>query len=56
VIICRIHGWEFDIRTGLNPDASDGFSIPCFAVEVRDGAVWVDLENVINVPKRRRRM
>ena len=52
VITCRAHGWPFDVRTGFAPDDDDGFPIPCFAVEVRDGEVFVDLDDRVN---RRRR-
>ena len=52
VIFCPVHGWDFDVRTGFRPGYCDGFPIPCFAVEVREGDVWLDVEDVINRPKR----
>ena len=55
VIVCAAHGWDFDVRTGFKPDDPDGFPIPRFAAEVRDGEVWVDVERVENRPPRRRR-
>jgi nitrite reductase/ring-hydroxylating ferredoxin subunit len=51
VIFCPVHHWDFDVRTGFRPDYPDGFPIPCFAVEVREGAVWLDVEDVINRPQ-----
>ena len=53
VIFCPVHFWDFDVRTGFKPGYSDGFPIPCFAVEVREGSVWLDVDDVIN--RRRRR-
>ena len=55
VIHCRAHGWPFDVRTGFAPDDADGFPIPCFAVEVVDGTVRIDLGRRINDPRRRAR-
>ena len=54
VITCRAHGWPFDVRTGFDPSHADGFPIPCFAVEVRDDEVFVDLEDRVNGPRRSR--
>jgi nitrite reductase/ring-hydroxylating ferredoxin subunit len=53
VIVCKAHGWAFDIRTGFDPDHADGFPIPCFAVRVHGGEVFVDLEKRLNDPRRR---
>ena len=55
VIVCDAHGWPFDVRTGFDPDHADGFPIPCFAVRVEAGQVFVDLETRLNAPKRRLR-
>lgn len=52
VISCRAHGWPFDIRTGFDPDNADGFPIPCFAVEIDEGRVRIDLQTRINDPRR----
>ena len=48
VIVCKAHGWPFDVRTGFDPDDADGFPIPCFAVEVVGDVVRVDLQRRIN--------
>lgn len=52
VVVCRAHGWSFDVRTGFDPDNADGFPIPCFAVSVEQGMVHVDLERRTNDPRR----
>lgn len=51
VIFCPVHWWDFDVRTGFKPGYSDGVPIPCFAVEVRGGDVWLDVDDEINRPK-----
>ena len=53
VVVCPLHGWDFDVRTGFKPNDADGFPIPCFAVRSDDGRVEVDVEDEINRPKRR---
>ena len=55
VVTCAAHGWEFDVRTGFDPIHPDGFPVPCFAVREEGGEVYVDIEDVINDPRRRRR-
>ena len=55
VIVCKAHGWPFDVRTGFDPENADGFPIPCFSVSIEDGMVLVDLEERINDPRRGRR-
>ena len=54
VITCRAHGWPFDVRTGFDPNDADGFPVPCFAVEVRDDVIYVDVEAVVNDRPRAR--
>lgn len=54
VVVCAAHGWDYDVRTGFPPHSRDGFPIPCFAVELRDGEVWVDLHQRLNDPPKRR--
>jgi nitrite reductase/ring-hydroxylating ferredoxin subunit len=54
VIVCEAHGWDFDVRTGHRPDDADGFPIPCFAVSIQAGAVWIDLDDVTNMRRRPR--
>lgn len=53
-IICRAHGWDFDVRTGFRPEDGDGFPIPCFAVRVENGSIEVDIDQRINDPGRNR--
>jgi nitrite reductase/ring-hydroxylating ferredoxin subunit len=53
VIVCPAHGWDFDVRTGFRPGDADGWPIPCFAVRVDGGEVWIDVESPVNLPKRR---
>jgi nitrite reductase/ring-hydroxylating ferredoxin subunit len=48
VVTCAAHGWRFDVRTGFRPDDADGFPIPCFAVDVVDGEVHVDIARPVN--------
>ncbi|MDP6979459.1 MAG: Rieske 2Fe-2S domain-containing protein [Myxococcota bacterium] len=55
VVICPVHGWDFDVRTGFKPDDADGFAIPCYAVRIEAGEVFVDVEDEINHPRRGRR-
>lgn len=41
VLTCAAHEWQYDLATGrcLNPC---GVTLRTFAVEVRDGNIWVD--------------
>ena len=52
VVTCAAHGWEFDVRTGHRPEDADGWPIPCFAVRVEHGEVWIDVERPINLRSR----
>jgi toluene monooxygenase system ferredoxin subunit len=42
VLTCAAHEWQYDVRTGrgINPKQA---KLRSFAVEVRDGAIWVDV-------------
>ncbi len=53
VIVCRAHGWDFDVRTGFKPGDPDGWPIPCFAVRVEGDQVWIDVDDLINMKRRR---
>jgi 3-phenylpropionate/trans-cinnamate dioxygenase ferredoxin subunit len=55
VIVCKAHGWPFDVRTGFEPEHPDGFPIPCFAVRVSGDEVSIDLDTRINDPRRTER-
>ena len=42
IVTCPWHGWQYDVTTGKvlqNPTVG----VACYAVEVRDGEVFVDL-------------
>lgn len=52
VIVCSAHGWDFDVRTGFKPGDPDGWPIPCFAVRIEGEAVWIDLDDVVNMKRR----
>jgi len=54
VVTCAAHGWDFDVRTGFDPEHPDGFPIPCFAVREEDGDIFVDIEDVTNRRRPRR--
>jgi NAD(P)H-dependent nitrite reductase small subunit len=38
-IICPLHGWDFDVRTGVSPNY--GVKTKCFPIEVKDGVVYL---------------
>lgn len=38
-IICPLHGWDFDVRTGMSP--SYGVKTACYELEVKDGIVYL---------------
>ncbi|MCE9616261.1 MAG: Rieske (2Fe-2S) protein [Lentisphaerae bacterium] len=38
-VICPLHGWDFDVRTGVSP--SYGVKTRCYPIEVKDGAVFL---------------
>ena len=42
VLTCGAHGWQFDVRDGAGVNPA-GCGLTRYAVEVRDGTVWVDL-------------
>jgi nitrite reductase/ring-hydroxylating ferredoxin subunit len=41
VLTCNWHNWKFDLRDGRN--LYDGENVRTYPVELRDGAVWIDL-------------
>jgi len=43
VVTCPWHGWTWDVRTGANVRNPALKKLPCFPVEVVDGAVMVEL-------------
>jgi nitrite reductase/ring-hydroxylating ferredoxin subunit len=52
IVVCPAHGWDFDVRTGYAPGNTDGWPIPCFAVRVENGEVWVDVSRPVNLRGR----
>jgi nitrite reductase/ring-hydroxylating ferredoxin subunit len=52
IVICPAHGWDFDVRTGFSPGNDDGWPIPCFAVRIDGGEVWVDVSRPTNLRGR----
>ena len=52
VIICRLHGWPFDVCTGRMPGNLDGYALERFPTRVEGDEVWVDLDNPL--PDERR--
>ena len=50
VLTCNWHNWKFDLRTGKNLNYGD--SVRVYPVEVRDGAVWVDLADAPAAERR----
>jgi len=41
-VTCPWHGWQFDVSTGKHC-LTQNIRAQTFAVEVRDGEIWVDL-------------
>jgi toluene monooxygenase system ferredoxin subunit len=43
VLTCAAHEWQYDVCTGagLNPD---NVSLRRFPVEIRDGEIWIDVD------------
>jgi len=47
--VCPLHGWNFDLETGVSPyNPKD--AIATYPVEVRDGAVYIDADAVPPLP------
>lgn len=47
-IECALHGSMFDLETGAPESLPATTPIPVFAVQVEDGAVYVDVERQLN--------
>jgi len=54
VVVCPLHGWDFDVRTGFRPGNADGWPIPCFRVVVEGDALFLETP-AFNLPQRRAR-
>lgn len=42
VVTCPMHGWAYDVKTGISTNASG--RLKTFPVEVRDGNVFINME------------
>jgi nitrite reductase/ring-hydroxylating ferredoxin subunit len=38
-VICPLHGWDFDVRTGVSPNY--GIKTRCYQTEIKDGVVYL---------------
>lgn len=41
IVICPLHGWEFDLRSGACMTVP-GESVPAFTVTVHEGAIYLE--------------
>ena len=44
VVVCNGHGWEYDIRTGLQTGVTADEPLRRYAVRIEGDEVWVDPE------------
>ena len=42
IVTCPMHGWAYDVRTGISTNADGRLKI--FPAEVLDGKVFVDID------------
>jgi nitrite reductase (NADH) small subunit/3-phenylpropionate/trans-cinnamate dioxygenase ferredoxin subunit len=42
IVTCPWHGWQFDVTSG-HMVGNPAIATPCYAVEVRDGDIFVDV-------------
>ena len=49
-LICPVHGWPWDLATGLTDPAMPWLRLPRYRCELRDGKVYADLSQAI-MPK-----
>ncbi len=42
-IVCPLHGWAFDVRTGAAAYPAQPGRVKVYPVKVENGEVWVDL-------------
>lgn len=50
-VVCPLHLWDFDLRTGISPYNPDD-TLPRFSARVRDGRVEIDADSVPLGPGR----
>ncbi|CAJ1511146.1 glutamate synthase-related protein [[Mycobacterium] burgundiense] len=46
VVFCDVHGWRYDVETGVSP-VNPAVALATFAAWVRDGAVYVDQSAIV---------
>jgi nitrite reductase/ring-hydroxylating ferredoxin subunit len=42
LLVCPLHGWRFDLKTGKNPD-SPMLCLAVYPVTIQDGEVWIEI-------------
>ncbi len=42
-LVCPLHGWTFDVRTGEAGEVLQPGRVNTFPVKVEDGGIWVEL-------------
>ena len=42
MVVCPLHGWQFDVRDGIGGHSRLSPPLACFRVKIEDGAVWID--------------
>ena len=47
VVVCPLHGWRFDLNTGMPVRASAPDCVATFPARVQDGIVFVDLTRCV---------
>jgi nitrite reductase (NADH) small subunit len=51
-VVCPLHGWRFDLESGLASRATAPACVTTFPTRVEDGIVFVDLEAGLRVAER----
>lgn len=45
IVTCPAHGFRYDLLTGHSAEGADGFPIPRFRIEERDGILFIAVED-----------
>ena len=45
-VMCPLHGWGFDVRTGAAAHVAQPGSIRTYAVKEESGQIWLDLPEI----------